>query len=71
MTREEMLEKIIETIDPIDEITGDTVIADCEDIDSLALFSIVVFLKNLGKSYSLADLSKCVTVSDFVELALS
>ncbi len=70
MTREEMLEKIIETIDPVDEIDENTVVADCEDIDSLALFSLVVYLKTLGKEVSLKELSKCEKVSDFVDLAL-
>ena len=71
MTREEALAKIIEVIDPIDEITEDTVIADCEDIDSLAIFSIVVYLKSLGKNQSLAQLSKCEKVSDFIDIILA
>ncbi|SKA61930.1 hypothetical protein SAMN02745213_01174 [Succinivibrio dextrinosolvens DSM 3072] len=70
MNKEEMLQKIIEVIDPIDEITSETVISECDDIDSLALFSLVVFLKNQGKNYSLADLGKCNTVGDLVDLAL-
>lgn len=70
MTREEMLEKLIEIIDPIDEITESTVISESDDIDSLALFSIVVYLKNQGKNYTLPDLAKCNTVADFIDLAL-
>lgn len=70
MTREEMLKKLIEIIDPVDEITEQTVIADCDDIDSLALFSIVVYLKKQGKNCSLKDLSKCRTVGDFIDIAL-
>lgn len=70
MTREEVLAKIIEVVDPLDEITEDTVIADSDDMDSLGLFSIVVYLKQLGKSYSLADLAKCRKVSDLIDLAL-
>ena len=68
MTREEALAKLIEVIDPIDEITEDTVIADCEDIDSLALFSVVVYLKTIGKQQSLAPLSQCEKVKDFVDI---
>lgn len=71
MTREEMLEKLIEIIDPIDEITESTVISESDDIDSLALFSIVVYLKNHGKNYTLSDLAKCTTVGDFIDLALN
>lgn len=70
MTREEMLEKLIEIIDPIDEITESTVISESDDIDSLALFGIVVYLKNQGKNYTLPDLAKCNTVADFIDLAL-
>lgn len=68
MTREEALAKIIEVIDPINEITEDTVIADCDDIDSLAIFSLVVYLKTIGKQQSLAQLSKCEKVSDFIDI---
>ena len=58
-------------IKSLDEINADTVIADCDDIDSLALFSVVVFLKQkLKKNVSLVDLSKCTTVGDIVELAM-
>ena len=71
MTKDEMLQNIIEAIEPLDEINADTVIADCDDIDSLALFSIVVFLKQkLKKNVSLTELSKCTTVGDIVELAM-
>lgn len=70
MNRDEMLQKFIELIDPIDEINFDTVISDCDDIDSLALFSIVVFLKQKGKNYSLTDLGKCNTVGELIDLAI-
>lgn len=71
MTKDEILHNIIEAIDPLDEINTDTVITDCDDIDSLALFSVVVFLKQkLKKNVSLADLYKCTTVGDIVELAV-
>ncbi len=71
MTKDELLQHIIEEIDPLDPICADTVIAESDDIDSLALFSVVVFLKQkLGKNISLAELSKCNTVGDIVDLAL-
>lgn len=68
----EIYNEIVEIIDPIDgpdSISMDTVIADCEDIDSLALFNIVVFLKSHGFKGSVADLSKCETIADLVSLA--
>lgn len=70
MTREETLAKIIEIIDPIDNVDENTVISESDDIDSLALFSIVVFFFKQGKKYSLADLSKCNTVGDIVDLVI-
>ena len=45
MTKEELLKGIIDTIDPMDEITLDTEIAECDDLDSLGLFNIVMYLK--------------------------
>jgi len=71
MNRQEMLQKFKEIIDPVDDVSEQTVISDCDDIDSLALFSIVVYLKNLGKNCSLKDLAKCRTVGDLIDLALN
>lgn len=71
MERSSLLEELIEVIDPIDEITEDTVIADCDDIDSLALFNIVIYLKTRGISPSFSELSECKTVSDLLDLVLS
>ncbi|MDD6068687.1 MAG: hypothetical protein PUB79_07690 [Succinivibrio sp.] len=71
MERATLLEELIEVIDPIDEITEDTVISECDDLDSLALFNIVIYLKSNGMSASLNDLAKCKTISDLLDLALS
>jgi|GEM_PF-2547828 len=71
MTREEVFKGIIEAADPLDPITEDTVIADCEDLDSLALFNIVMYLKGHGVQVKLEDLVHCVKVSDIVSLAVA
>ena len=71
MERTALLEELIEVIDPIDEITEDTVISESDDLDSLALFNIVIYLKSNGMSASLNDLAKCKTISDLLDLALS
>lgn len=71
MSDNNLFNEIVEIIDPIDgpdSVSLDTVIADCDDIDSLALFNIVVFLKSHGFTGTLADLSKCVTLADIVAL---
>lgn len=71
MTKKELLQRIIEEIDPLDEVTSDTVIAECDDIDSLALFNVVIYIKQkLGKNISLVDLSQCRTVGDIADLAM-
>lgn len=70
MTREELLAGIIDAIDPIDEITENTVVADCDDLDSLALFNIVVYLKAKNLTVDFSRLSSCNTVADILDLAL-
>ena len=43
MTEAEIFDKIVEIVDPLDPITQETVVRECADIDSLALFNIVFF----------------------------
>lgn len=71
MTEQEVLSKLIEVIEPLDEITADTVVEDCEDLDSLALFNIVIAYKQLGIILTLQELSYCETVGEMVKLILS
>lgn len=71
MTEQEVLSKLIEIVDPLDEITVDTVIEDCEDLDSLALFNVVIAYKPLGIILTLQEFSHCKTVGDIVKLILS
>ena len=68
MTESEVLEKIIEIVEPLDPIDMDTVIADSDDLDSLALFSIVVFLRQNGLTGSYENIAACKTVGDIVAL---
>ena len=70
MNRQEILKGINSALEPEEEITESTVIADCDDLDSLALFNIVIYLKSNGMSASLNDLAKCKTISDLLDLAL-
>ncbi len=62
------LKEIIELVDPLDPIDQDTVIADSDDLDSLALFNIVVYLRKKGFTGSYADIGKCRTLGDIVKL---
>ncbi len=68
MNRAQILEDIIKIVDPIDPIDENTVIADSDDLDSLALFNIVVYLKNHGYQGSFEDLSKCKTLGQLADL---
>lgn len=68
MSREDILKEIIAIVDPLDEITEDTVIEDSDDLDSLALFNIVLYMKKNGFKGSLTSLSSCKTVSDIIDL---
>ena len=70
MTKDELLKGIIETIDPMDEITLDTEIAECDDLDSLGLFNIVMYLKSRGISVKLEHLAACTTVDELLDMVL-
>ena len=49
MNRQEILKGINSALEPEEEITESTVIADCDDLDSLGLFNVVIFLKAKGR----------------------
>ncbi len=72
MTETEIFDKIVEIVDPLDPITLETVVRECADIDSLALFNIVFFYKQeKGLALTLNDLISCNTVGDIVKLIAS
>ena len=68
MNRKEWLQKIIEIVDPLDPVAEDTVIADSDDFDSLALFNIVMFFKASGLKVTLEQISKCKKVAELIDL---
>ena len=70
MTELEILAKINEVVEPLDEITMDTVILDCDDLDSLSIFNVILAYKDLGISLNLRDVNNCDTVGDLVNLIL-
>ena len=72
MTEAEIFDKIVDIVDPLDPITQETVVRECADIDSLALFNIVFFYKQeKGLPLALNDLITCNTVGDIVKLIAS
>ncbi len=71
MNKEELLQHVLEQIDPLGVVTADTEIAECDDLDSMALYNVVMYLKQeLGKDIGLLALSQCRTVGDLVDLAM-
>lgn len=54
----------------MDEITLDTEIAECDDLDSLGLFNIVMYLKSKGISVKLEHLAACTTVDELLDMVL-
>ena len=45
MNEQDVLAKIIEVVEPLSEITMETVIEDHDDLDSLAIFNLIQELK--------------------------
>lgn len=66
MDRTEILKGINEILEPDVEITEDTVIADCDDLDSLGLFNVVIYLKAKGSSLKLKNLQCVKTLESFL-----
>jgi len=67
MNRQEILKGINLALDPEEEITESTVIADCDDLDSLGLFNVVIFLKAKGILVKLEELAMCETVGELLD----
>lgn len=67
MTREELLNKIIELADPLDEIKEETVIADSEDLDSLALFNVFIFMKEKNANASFKKFKDCISIKNVID----
>lgn len=71
MDRNDIFEKLVEAIDPIDELTVDTVLADSEDIDSLALFNIALVVKTeYGFTIKMSELLQFKTINDIIDYVI-
>lgn len=68
MTRTEALQEIIAVVKPRNPIDEHTVIAECDDLDSLGLFNVMLFLNGLGLFPQLEELAQLHTVSDILDL---
>lgn len=70
MNEQDVLAKIIEVVEPLSEITMETVIEDHDDLDSLAIFNLIQELKAEGVVVPFPKVNRCRTVSDLVQLIL-
>ncbi len=71
MSEEEIFAKIIEAVDPVDEVSLETELLSSADFGSLGLFNILVAFKPLGVKIAMRDLVAVDTVGDLVKLIAS
>lgn len=71
MTQEEILNKIIEAIDPVEPVTLDTDIKNSADFNSLGMLNLITTFKPLGIKLTMRDLLNINNVRELVELIAS
>lgn len=71
MTQEEILNKIIEAIDPVEPVTLDTDIKNSADFNSLGMLNLITTFKPLGIKLTMRDLLNVNNVRELVELIAS
>lgn len=70
MNKEEILGIINDIVDPEDQLTENTVIAECEDIDSLALLNLFLEFRKVKKDLTITEFSNCKTIKNVINLLL-
>lgn len=71
MTKKELLDLIIEEIDPDDEVTAESVLEEIDEWDSLAAMAVVALAKKTnGKEISMEQVGDCTTVQDVLDLVM-
>ncbi|MBW7570725.1 hypothetical protein [Succinivibrio faecicola] len=70
MNKEEILGIITDIVDPEDQLTENTVIAECEDIDSLALLNLFLEFRKVKKDLTITEFSNCKTIKNVINLLL-
>lgn len=68
MNKEEILGIITDIVDPEDQLTENTVIAECEDIDSLALLNLFLEFRKVKKDLTITEFSNCKTIKNVINL---
>ncbi len=69
MNRAEFIAEVEATLDMSEPLTGDRVLADIPDYDSLAILNLLSLYDGLNVATSPEQISKAVTVDDLVAIA--
>lgn len=69
MNRSGFIAEVAATLETVDPLTGDQVLADIPDYDSLAILNLLSLFDGLNVSTSPEEISKAVTVNDLVAIA--
>ena len=69
MTQQEFLEGIAEALDCEMELSGDTILDDIDEYDSIGVLSLMSYFDELGIKVSPNDFEKFETVQDLINLA--
>lgn len=71
MTRVDFLEIINKIVEPSTPLKEESLISDCDEIDSLSLLSIFLEAKKTGVQCSITDFIKCVSIGDIISLVVA
>lgn len=69
MNRAEFIAEVEATLDLTEPLSGDRVLADIPDYDSLAILNLLSLYDGLNVATSPEEISKAVTVDDLVAIA--
>ncbi len=69
MTQQEFLEAIAEALDCEMELSGETILDDIDEYDSIGVLSLMSYFDELGIKVSPNDFEKFETVQDLINLA--
>ena len=69
MNRAEFISEVGNTLEVVEPLTGDHVLADIPDYDSLAVLTLLALYDGLGVSVSPERVNEAVTVDDLVAIA--
>ena len=69
MNRAEFIQEVAETLEATEPLTGDQLLADIPDYDSLAVLNLLALYDGLGVATTPERVSEAMTVDDLVAIA--